>query len=469
MAMASYDFSGNTQWGPLYSLEGTSHNILPQVAHAPQPLPSSWEHGSPYLLTVKQQPERAKAANAKDKDRKPIDPPPILQLDVDPSQDPLQVYITSPYLFVQTFLMGPNDSDPDPDMNSLAGNTCTSGHVVKDGRGVHNMMFCLNDLSVKKEGTYRLRFCLFKLNTTTGEVEKLTSVCSQPFTTYSGRHFPGMSESTTMTRLLVDAGVRLRLRKESKAMSSKKKNTAFAQMMSQRGRDDEDERPMKRLRSEPGDESPISYQKQGNFSTAHSYTAHSTPSSVAHFPGAYHAVTSSPSQNIAPLSSMPTAYSSGLHSASPMLGLDTQMSQYHHSPTSAGSSYQSPGRQSPTTGYPLHVSTSSSQGLVATSPLAQYSSSHSAQPTILPPVDMSSSHTSPSPDINYTTSATYSGGYMPSRGLPSIQHRPGSLSSSIPMRMNGPVFHNGHSVQAASGPYGEGSMFEYHYGPRDGH
>ncbi|KUI69826.1 hypothetical protein VM1G_05054 [Cytospora mali] len=469
--MTSYDFSGNSQWGQLYPLGGATQSILPHVPQAPQPLPSSWDHSSPYLLTVKQQPERAKAANAKDKDRKPIDPPPILQLDVDPSQDPLQVYITSPYLFVQTFLIGPTDSDPEPDMNTLAGNTCTSGHVVKDDRGVHNMMFCLNDISVKKEGTYRLKFCLFKLNTTTGDVEKLTSVCSHPFTTYSGRHFPGMSESTSMTRLLVDAGVRLRLRKESKAMSTKKKNNAFAHMMSGRGRDDEEERPMKRLRSEPEDENPMSsYTKHGSYSTAHSYSAHSTSSSsMGHFPGAYHAVTSSPSQNISSLSSIPTGYNTGLHSASPMLGLDTQVNHYHHSPTSVASSYQSPGRQSPTTGYPLHVSTSSSQGLVATSPLGQYGSSHSAQAPILPPVDMASSQTSSSPDINYTTSATYSGGYMPSRGLPSMQHR-GSLSSSMPMRMNGPVFHNGHSIHTASGPYGEGSLFEpYHYGPRDGH
>lgn len=469
--MATYDFSGNSQWGSLYSMGGASQSILPHVPHATQPLSSSWDHSSPYLLTVKQHPERAKAANAKDKDRKPIDPPPILQLDVDPSQDPLQVYITSPYLFVQTFLIGPNDSDPDPDMNTLAGNTCTSGHVVKDDRGVHNMMFCLNDISVKKEGTYRLRFCLFKLNTTTGEVEKLTSVCSEPFTTYSGRHFPGMSESTSMTRLLVDAGVRLRLRKESKAMSTKKKNTAFAQMMSGRGREDDDDRPMKRLRSEPGDDNPMSYSKHGNYSTAHSYTTHSgSSSSMAHFPGAYHAVTSSPGQNIAPLSSMPAAYNTALHSASPMLGLDTQVSHYHNSPASAGSSYQSPGRQSPTTGYPLHVSTSSSQGLVATSPLGHYSSSHSAQPPILPPVDMSSSQASSSPDINYTTSASYGGGgYMPSRGLPSMQHRTGSMSSSIPMRMHGPVYHNGHSVAAAGGHYGEGMFDPYHYGPRDGH
>lgn len=263
-------------------------------------------------------------------------------------------------------------------------------------------------------------------------------------------------------------------------MSTKKKNTAFAQMMSGRGRDDDDDdRPIKRLRSEPGDDNPMSYSKHGNFSTAHSYAQHSgASSSMSHFPGAYHAVTSSPGQNIAPLSSMPTAYSTGLHSAPPMLGLDTQVSShYHNSPASAGSSYQSPGRQSPTTGYPLHVSASSSQGLVAaaaTSPLGHYGGGgggHTAQPPILPPVDMSSSQTSSSPDINYTTSASYGGGgYMPSsRGLPSMQHRPGSLSSSMPMRMGGPVYHNGHSVAAASGHYGDGMFDPYHYGPRDGH
>lgn len=434
-------------------------------------------------MTVKQQPERAKAANAKDKDRKPVDPPPILQLDVDPNQDPLQVYITSPYLFVQTFLIGANDSDPEPDLNSLTGNTCTSGHVVKDDRGVHNMMFCLNDISVKKEGTYRLKFCLFKLNTTTGDVENLTSTCSQPFTTYSGRHFPGMTESTSMTRLLVDAGVRLRLRKESKAMSTKKKNNAFAQMMSRRGggggagggggEDDDDgsNRPVKRMRSEPhhNDEKPS---KHGSFSSGpHSYTTHSTPSNgggggggMSHYPPFHSAATSSPSQNImAPMHhSMPP----GPYNNSGMqLGLDTQVSHYH-SPPSAGSSYQSPGRQSPSTGYPLHGG--NSQGMApGTSSLAQFS--HSAQaPVHLPPVDMGGSHGSSSPDLNYTTSTNYNGGYMPSqssgsRTLPGMQQRSGSMGGPghMPMRMG---LQNGHTG------YGESNLFEYGgYGPRDGH
>lgn len=471
--MASYDFAGNPQWGPVYPLGGTSQSLLPHVSHTPQPVQSSWDHSSPYRLTVKQQPERAKAANAKDKDRKPVDPPPILQLDVDPGQDPLQVYITSPYLFVQTFLMGAADSDPEPDLNSLTGNTCTSGHVVKDDRGVHNMMFCLNDISVKKEGSYRLKFCLFKLNTSTGDVENLTSICSQPFTTYSGRHFPGMSESTSMTRLLVDAGVRLRLRKESKAMSTKKKNNAFAQMISRRapGEDDED-RPVKRMRSEPGDKDSITYSKHNSYSAPHSYTTHSTPSSsMAHFPGAFHAVTSSPSQNMAPIGSMPGAYNSGLQ-----LGLDTQVNHYH-SPPSAGSSYQSPGRQSPSTGYPLHsANAGSSQGMVsATSPLAQFSSSHAAHGhggPVLPPVDMTAaSHGSSSPDLNYTTSANYNSGYMPSasggsRTLPGMHaQRSGSLAGpgGMPMRMSAPGLQNGHG-------YGEGGMFEpYNYAPREGH
>lgn len=465
--MASYDFGTNQQWGTLYPLSGTSQNLLPQVSHLPQPaIQSSWDHSSPYRLTMKQQPERAKAANAKDKDRKPIDPPPILQLDVDPSQDPLQVYITSPYLFVQTFLIGATDSDPEPDLNALTGNTCTSGHVVKDDRGVHNMMFCLNDISVKKEGTYRLKFCLFKLNTSTGDVENLTSICSQPFTTFSGRHFPGMSESTSMTRLLVDAGVRLRLRKESKAMSTKKKNNAFAHMMSQRGRGDEEEdRPIKRMRSKQNDKDSLSgYSKHGSFSTSHSYTAHSTPSTtMSHYPGSFHSVSSSPNQNLSSIGSMSSAYGSGMQ-----LGIDTQVAHYH-SPPSAGSSYQSPGRQSPTTPYPLHgVTSTSSQGLVsATSPLTHFGGGHSThgQP-VLPPVDLTGgSHGGSSPDLNYTTSANYNSGYIPSttgatRTLPTMhQHRPGSFASSMPMRLGAP-----------HGGYGESSIFDpYGYAPRDGH
>ncbi|KAF3761616.1 hypothetical protein M406DRAFT_74569 [Cryphonectria parasitica EP155] len=476
--MASYDFGGAQQWGqPLYSMGGASQNMLPQVAPAPPPVQSTWDHSSPYRLTVKQQPERAKAANAKDKDRKPVDPPPIVQLDVDPSLDPLQVYITSPYLFVQTFLIGASSSDPEPELNSLTGNTCTSGHVVKDDRGAHNMMFCLNDISVKKEGTYRLKFCLFKLNTTSGDAEALTSICSQPFTTYSGRHFPGMSESTSMTRLLVDAGVRLRLRKESKAMSTKKKNNAFAQMMGGRnqggGGEEEEDRPVKRVRSEPGDKDNTMslYPKHGSFSTTHSYTGHSTPSTtMTHYPGAFHTVTSSPSQSMAPIGSMSGHYGSNLQ-----LGLDTSVGHYH-SPPSAGSSYQSPGRQSPSTAYPLHGSATSSQGLLTgASPLGQFSSSHAAaHGPVLPPVDkIGASHGSSSPDLNYTTAANYNGGYMPtnsssSRTLPGMHaQRPGNSivgPGGLHLKIAQPGLPHG------QGGYGESNMFDnYNYGSRDGH
>ncbi|KAH8744449.1 velvet factor [Diaporthe sp. PMI_573] len=77
-------------------------------------------------------------------------------------------------------------------------------------------MFCLSDISITEAGTYRLKFCLFKLNTMTGEVENLTPVCFEPFMTYSGKRFPGMSESRLMTRLLIDAGMHLHLRKKWK-------------------------------------------------------------------------------------------------------------------------------------------------------------------------------------------------------------------------------------------------------------
>lgn len=454
-------------------MSGASQGLVPQLPQNSQPLQSTWTHSSPYHLFVKQQPERAKAANAKDKDRKPVDPPVILQLEVDPGEDPLQLYITSPYLFVQTFLIGASESDPEPDLNSLTGNTCTSGHVVKDDRGVHNMMFCLNDISIKKEGTYRLRFCLFKLNTGTGEVENLTSISSQPFTTYSGRHFPGMSESTSMTRLLVDAGVRLRLRKESKGMNSKKKNSTFGQMTSRRSQGEEEEdRPLKRVRSEPsGKHSMALYTKHGSLSTPQSYTGHSTPSTtLSQYQGAFHPVTSPSTQSMASIGSMSSAYVSGLQ-----LGLDTSVGHYH-SPPSAGSSYQSPGRQSPSTVYPIHGTTASSQGLLtATSPLAQYNNhpNPSAQGSILPPVDnkMVVSHGSAPHDLNYTTAASYSGNYLPlssSRTLPGVQ-RP-QRSSSIVGLGNMQMRVDQAGLSHAHAAYGEGSIFEpYTYGSRDGH
>ncbi|RUS21109.1 velvet factor-domain-containing protein [Endogone sp. FLAS-F59071] len=72
--------------------------------------------------------------------------------------------------------------------------------------------FVFGDLSAKVEGEFRLKFSLFEV--AADEVTNVKSVYSEVFTVYSPKTFPGMLESTFLSRSFSDQGVRMRIRKE---------------------------------------------------------------------------------------------------------------------------------------------------------------------------------------------------------------------------------------------------------------
>lgn len=75
--------------------------------------------------------------------------------------------------------------------------------------------FIFGDLSVKVEGSFRLKLSLFEI-TTTGAV-CLQSVFTDPFIVYPTKKFPGMLDSTFLSRSFSDQGARIRIRKENRA------------------------------------------------------------------------------------------------------------------------------------------------------------------------------------------------------------------------------------------------------------
>ncbi|SAM04166.1 hypothetical protein [Absidia glauca] len=81
--------------------------------------------------------------------------------------------------------------------------------------------FVFADISVRLEGNYRLKFTLFEI---VGEqVQRWVSVISDPFTVYSPKYFPGMSESSLLTRSFSDQGVRIRIRKDTRTTAKRQK------------------------------------------------------------------------------------------------------------------------------------------------------------------------------------------------------------------------------------------------------
>jgi hypothetical protein len=178
-------------------------------------------------LVMRQQPKEALVlSSGKEKGRKPVDPPPIVQLKVKSEVESSQHYLQSPYLFVVADLWK-HDKDErvgDPAGNNLYGGLCSSLHRLKDTDNKDGGYFIFGDISVKVTGAYRLQFSLYDLQKEQNAAVFLGSIVTQVFKVMPPKDFQGLDESTYLSRAFSDQGVRLRLRKEARAFSGQKRS-----------------------------------------------------------------------------------------------------------------------------------------------------------------------------------------------------------------------------------------------------
>lgn len=115
---------------------------------------------------------------------------------------------------------------------NLTGTTASSLHRVKNFDNKDAAIFVFPDLAVREEGTYKLRFVLMVMEegpgADVGTWLTITQCHSDNFVVHSARSFPGMAESTPLTRMFADQGIRLRLRKDSRQLTTKKQNHSAA-------------------------------------------------------------------------------------------------------------------------------------------------------------------------------------------------------------------------------------------------
>ncbi|XHG01196.1 hypothetical protein AWENTII_004593 [Aspergillus wentii] len=174
---------------------------------------------SDFELTIRQQPDRARVAGGKEKERKPVDPPPIVQLRVREEGSYLaQHYLQSPYYFMCCSLYDATEDTPVPvaPSTALAGTLVSSLHRLKDVDNNDGGFFVFGDLSVKIEGEFRLKFTLFEMRKEV--VTYLKSIVSDRFNVSPPKSFQGMAESTFLSRSFADQGVKLRIRKEPRTL-----------------------------------------------------------------------------------------------------------------------------------------------------------------------------------------------------------------------------------------------------------
>ncbi|KAF2153871.1 hypothetical protein K461DRAFT_266973 [Myriangium duriaei CBS 260.36] len=175
-----------------------------------------------YDIKIRQQPRDALLAqDGKEKARKPVDPPPIVEVNVREGADPIRQFLQSPYLFMTTSLVPADTQYADASLaieKGLCGAVVSSLHKLKDTDSKDGGFFVFGDVSVKKLGEHRLLFSLFELHKNSGEVVWHKSILSDVFTVHPQKEYPGLEESTHLSRTFADQGVRLRLRKESRTM-----------------------------------------------------------------------------------------------------------------------------------------------------------------------------------------------------------------------------------------------------------
>lgn len=182
---------------------------------------------SRYTLVLRQQPKQSRMCGVGEKaDRRPIDPPPIIQARIDAGSSDCTSFLQNPYFFMYASLVPPDSDDElhllrDGKTRSTTGSVVSSLYHLKDVDNSDAGFFVFPDLSVRMEGSYRLKMSLFEIVGL--DVHYCASVFTDVFTVYSAKRFPGMEESTFLSRSFADQGLKIRIRKEIRARTHQRK------------------------------------------------------------------------------------------------------------------------------------------------------------------------------------------------------------------------------------------------------
>ncbi|KAI8224757.1 Developmental and secondary metabolism regulator veA [Colletotrichum sp. SAR 10_96] len=197
-----------------------------------------------YEMNVLQQPERARACGSGSKsaaDRRPVDPPPVVQLKVakgptpnrEDAKDVTMAYNGNFFLFAE---LAPARQIAHGRVQTPA--ATSSQTPVLTGMPVPGMAyldrpseagyFLFPDLSVRHEGRYVLAFHLYEEIKNPEDRDHDSDpaeddqpcfnwrmpVKSIPFSVYSAKKFPGLTESTHLSKTISEQGCRVRIRRD---------------------------------------------------------------------------------------------------------------------------------------------------------------------------------------------------------------------------------------------------------------
>lgn len=202
-----------------------------------------------YKITVRQQPFAARSCGFGERDRRVIDPPPIVQLNIedpDLTPDEIAMRLRHPYSVVHCSIW---DESASKDLSlmpedfrqqrRLMGTVVGSPFVGLDENGEEGCFFCFPDLSCRTPGTFRLTFQLVVLDFPRmcqigAKVPVASVIISDSFQVFNAKDFPGMKASTPLTKKLKEQGCLISIKKGNE-------KTSAARSRDFSGEDDEDD------------------------------------------------------------------------------------------------------------------------------------------------------------------------------------------------------------------------------------
>ena len=153
---------------------------------------------------------------------------------------------------------------------NLIGNLSASAFRLQDLNKEDGIWFVLQDLSVRTEGWFRLKFTFVNLHRSetapeAGDGESplvvagssapvLASVFSKPFHVWSAKRFPGVIESTALSRHFAGQGIKIPIRKEGRDGDKKKKKRRNGE--DEEEEDEEEEEDYAKVQGSPGTKHP---------------------------------------------------------------------------------------------------------------------------------------------------------------------------------------------------------------------
>lgn len=201
-----------------------------------------------YNLEIRQQPAAARSCGFGERDRRVIDPPPIVQLTINSihlSKGEINARLKYPHYIMTCSIYddsGTQDAAFMPEeyrqQRRLMGSLVGAPFVGKDEHGKEGCFFCFPDLSCRTPGAFRLKFSLVMIDPPRASdvvhFPVLIEATSDVFTVYSAKDFPGMQASTKLTKRLKEQGCIISIKKGN----DRSKNSRIHDDLSDREQDE---------------------------------------------------------------------------------------------------------------------------------------------------------------------------------------------------------------------------------------